>query len=248
MDGKEYKALPPPPIDIIFSFAPALALKSAVLLKIPDIIASAGPDPDSSLSLRQIAARLPTQTPHLDYLSRILRYLSTLGIFLESQPSSDPDDPFDFQYGLTDVAKCYFLSENENNPFSMVPTLLMQTHEKLMAPWHHFHECVLQGQDCEGAFKKAHGKDIWAYSMDDPDLNTVINNAMATFTNTVMIPFLSCYEGFKSGEKLTVVDVGGGKGAAIAQIVEAYPHIHGINFDLPHVIADAPSMSGVVSC
>lgn len=245
MDRKEYnvQAPPPPPMDLIFSFAPALALKSAVLLKIPDIIATAGPDPDSSLSLRQIAARLPTQTPHLDYLSRILRYLSTLGIFIESQTSSDP---LDFHYGLTHTAKCYFLSDhNENKPCSMVPLLLMQTHEKLVAPWHHFHECVLQGEGCEGAFTKAHGKDVWAYCMDDPDLNTVINNAMASFTNIVMIPFLSVYEGFKSGEKLTVVDVGGGKGAAIAQIVKAYPHINGINFDLPHVIATAPPISDV---
>lgn len=246
MDGEHQKVQPgPPPLDLILSFAPSLALKSAVLLKIPDIIASAGSNPDCSLSVRQIAARLPTQTPHLDYLSRVLRYLSTQGIFIESQTFSDPDDPLDFHYGLTDTARCYFLSENENNPFSMVPILLMQTHEKLMAPWHHFHECVLQGQGCEGAFKHVHGKDVWAYCMDDPDLNTVINNAMASFTNIVMIPFLSCYQGFKSGEKLTVVDVGGGKGAAIAQIVEAYPHIHGINFDLPHVIATAPSISGV---
>eukprot|EP00253_Pinus_taeda_P001020 PITA_01020 len=248
MDRKEYnvQAPPPAPMDLIFSFAPALALKSAVLLKIPDIIATAGPDPDSSLSLRQIAARLPTQTPHLDYLSRILRYLSTVGIFIESQISSDP---LDFHYGLTHTAKCYFLSDhNENKPCSMVPLLLMQTHEKLMAPWHHFHECVLQGEGCEGAFTKAHGKDVWAYCMDDPDLNTVINNAMASFTNIVMIPFLSVYEGFKSGEKLTVVDVGGGEGAAIAQIVKAYPHINGINFDLPHVIATARPISGKVSC
>lgn len=220
------QAAPPPPLDLIFSFAPALALKSAVLLKIPDIIANAGPGSDSSLSLREIAARLPTQTPHLDYLSRILRYLSTLGIFIESQTSSS--DPLVFHYGLTDTAKCYFLSENEKNPSTMVPALLMQTHEKLMAPWHHFHECVLQDEGCEGAFTKAHGKDVWAYCRDDPDLNTVMNNAMASFTNVVMIPFLSFYEGFKCGENLAVVDVGGGKGAAIAQIVKAYPTSMGL--------------------
>lgn len=38
---------------------------------------------------------------------------------------------------------------------------------------------------------------------------------------------------------------GCGKGALIAQIVKAYPHIHGINFDLPHVMATAPSISDV---
>lgn len=71
-------------------------------------------------------------------------------------------------------------------------------------------------------------------------------NAMASFTNIVMIPFLiRFYEGLKCGEKLRVVDVGGGKAALIAQIVKAYSHIHGINFDLSHVIATVPSISDV---
>lgn len=88
----------------------------------------------------------------------------------------------------------------------MVPLLLMQTHEK-MAPWQHFHECVLQGEGSEGALTKAHGKDLWTYCTDDPDLNTVMNNAMASFTNIVMIPFLiRFYEGLKCGEKLRVVE------------------------------------------
>ncbi|KAF3432729.1 hypothetical protein FNV43_RR23831 [Rhamnella rubrinervis] len=40
-------------------------------------------------------------------------------------------------------------------------------------------------------------------------------------------------------------DVGGGTGAVINTIVSKYPIIKGINFDLPHVIEDAPSYPGV---
>lgn len=43
----------------------------------------------------------------------------------------------------------------------------------------------------------------------------------------------------------TVVDVGGGTGGNLAEIVKAYPHIKGINFDLPHVVAAAPAYNGV---
>ncbi|CAK9222238.1 unnamed protein product [Sphagnum troendelagicum] len=50
------------------------------------------------------------------------------------------------------------------------------------------------------------------------------------------------YEGFKDIK--TLVDVGGGIGKALETIVSSYPHIHGINYDLPHVIADAPTMPG----
>ncbi|KAI3745250.1 hypothetical protein L1987_58360 [Smallanthus sonchifolius] len=43
----------------------------------------------------------------------------------------------------------------------------------------------------------------------------------------------------------TLVDVGGGDGTAIRLIVEAYPWIKGINFDLPHVVSIAPATVGV---
>lgn len=43
----------------------------------------------------------------------------------------------------------------------------------------------------------------------------------------------------------SVVDVGGGTGAAGAEIVRDHPHIKAINFDLPHVIAIAPKYPGI---
>ncbi len=42
-----------------------------------------------------------------------------------------------------------------------------------------------------------------------------------------------------------MVDVGGGIGGMISEIVKSYPQIKGINFDLPHVIAKAPVHDGV---
>ena len=41
------------------------------------------------------------------------------------------------------------------------------------------------------------------------------------------------------------MDVGGGTGGMIAEIVKAHPHIKGTNFDLPHVVATAPIRKGV---
>lgn len=233
--------------DLIYSSIPAFFLKSALLLKIPDIIATAGPESSYTLSLRQIAARLPSQTPHLDYLSRILRYLSTQGIFIESQTTSS-DNPFDFRYALTDTTKMFFISQGEKNenPFSLVPFFLMVNDETFMNPLHHIHECVLQGPGVAGgAFQIAHGKELWAYTRENHHSKAVFNTGMESFTKVIMKLFVGCYEGFEAGEKLRVVDVGGGNGAAIAQIVEAHPHIHGINFDLPQVIEAAPSIPGV---
>jgi len=54
---------------------------------------------------------------------------------------------------------------------------------------------------------------------------------------------LESYKGFEGIKRL--VDVGGGLGININLITSKYPYIHGINFDLPHVIQDAPSYPGM---
>jgi caffeic acid 3-O-methyltransferase len=59
---------------------------------------------------------------------------------------------------------------------------------------------------------------------------------------TVELIAVRKYEGFKDIK--TLVDVGGGIGRALETIISSYPHIHGINYDLPHVIADAPTIPG----
>ncbi|KAJ0078195.1 hypothetical protein Patl1_36997 [Pistacia atlantica] len=51
------------------------------------------------------------------------------------------------------------------------------------------------------------------------------------------------YKGFEGLKVL--VDVGGGIGVTLDVITSKYPHIKGINFDLPHVLAEAPTYSGV---
>jgi caffeic acid 3-O-methyltransferase len=43
----------------------------------------------------------------------------------------------------------------------------------------------------------------------------------------------------------TLVDVGGGNGGNVAQIIAKYPHIKGINFDIPPLVAHLPELQGV---
>lgn len=122
----------------------------------------------------------------------------------------------------------------------MVPMVLMQSDERTMAPWHRFNECVLDGGV---AFERANGADIWAYASAHPDFNHLFNNAMACNARIVMKALLSKYRGFDGLTSL--VDVGGGTGTVLAEIVRAYPSIRGINYDLPHVVDTAPPLPGV---
>ena len=58
-----------------------------------------------------------------------------------------------------------------------------------------------------------------------------------------MKKLLENYKGFEGVS--TLVDVGGGIGATLNMIISKHPTIKGINFDLPHVIQDAPTYPGI---
>uniref|UniRef100_A0A803LV26 O-methyltransferase C-terminal domain-containing protein n=1 Tax=Chenopodium quinoa TaxID=63459 RepID=A0A803LV26_CHEQI len=92
-------------------------------------------------------------------------------------------------------------------------------------------------------FKRAHGLIQFDYTGTDARFNHVFNQGMAHHTILVMKKLLEKYNGFDDVKVL--VDVGGNTGVNVSMIVAKYPHIKGLNYDLPHVIADAPSYPGV---
>jgi hypothetical protein len=217
-----------------FAFAESLAVKCVILLGIPDMIAREGSR--ATLSLNEIVARLPRDSPDASCLFRIMRFLVAKGVFRRCVVKSVEDGACETRYGLTPASK-WLVKERE---LSMVPMLLMQNDERTLAPWHRFNECVLDGGI---AFERANGAEIWSYASAYPDFNHLFNNAMACNARIVMKALLSKYQGFHALNSF--VDVGGGTGTAVAEIVRAYPSIKGINYDLPHVVATAPHIPGV---
>ncbi|MED6154128.1 Caffeic acid 3-O-methyltransferase, partial [Stylosanthes scabra] len=85
----------------------------------------------------------------------------------------------------------------------------------------------------------AHGMQLFDYTKIDARFNEVFNKAMNSASFILMKKILDIYQGFENVNKL--VDVGGGFGIITKLIISKYPHIHGINFDLPHVIEHAPA-------
>nr|ABK22503.1 unknown [Picea sitchensis] len=218
-----------------FAFVESLAVKCAILLEIPDMIAREGPR--ATLSLNEIAARLPRESPDVSCVFRIMRFLVAKGVFRASVVKSSEDGgSYETRYGLTPVSK-WFVKEREQ---SMVPMLLLQNDERIVAPWHCFNECVLDGGL---PFQRTNGGDMWSYTSAHPDFNHLFNNAMACDTGIVMKALLSKYRGFHALNSL--VDVGGGTGTATAEIVRTYPSIKAINYDLAHVVATARQLPGV---
>jgi caffeic acid 3-O-methyltransferase len=213
-----------------------MALKAAVLLNIPDIIATHGGD--RSLSVEEIASYIAASTkkpPHMEYLFRLLRCLASYGAFTESRDAGG--DFKQYKYGLTNLSKVMVNKENDE---SYAPLLLAMASNESFAGWEHLHESVIEG--CN-AFNRVFGMGTWEHMRSDPRTSDMFNKGMVTDTRAVMPSVVEIYnDAFKNIN--TLVDVGGGTGAALSMIVKQHPHIRGINLDLPHVIAGAPTLPG----
>ncbi|XP_057954950.1 (R,S)-reticuline 7-O-methyltransferase-like [Malania oleifera] len=220
---------------LMFAFADSMALRSAVELRIADIIHSHG----SPITLRQIASAItPTPAADITSLGRIMTLLVRKSIFTATvPPPSDGGSCADTLYGLTPSSR-WLLRDAE---LTLAPMVLLENHPLLMHPWYCFSNCVREGGI---AFQKAHGRQIWEFAGADPEFNAMFNAGLACTAKITLEAILSEY---KDGlaDVGSLVDVGGGTGSAIAEVVKACPHIKGINFDLPHVIASAPALPGV---
>jgi hypothetical protein len=163
-----------------------------------------------------------------------MRLLVRRKIFTAHHPSEGGGDTL---YGLTHSSR-WLLHDSK---MSLAPLLLMEDHPWLMARWHCLSQCVKEGGI---AFNKVHGREIWDFASENPEFNNLFNDGMACTARIVMSAIVSVYkDGF--GCVGSLVDVGGGTGSAVAEIVKSFPHIKGINFDLPHVVATAPMYDGV---
>ena len=229
-------------LSMAYSMVNPFVLKCALRLKIPDIISRAGHD--VALSVQQIAAQLPSEAPDVNALSRILTYLSTMGILQAIKPTEGTNAPcrMNMKYALTNLTKTYFTSEDINS-LSLAPFVLLQTHPVFVGAWNHIHERVLHGGDnFENSSGK--GKDFWTYTANDSEFNRIFNVGRVSLRKVGMTEILATYDGFKDVNVL--VHLGGGHGEVLSLITAAYPHIHAINFDLPHVIATAPTLPGIL--
>ncbi|XP_027183401.1 xanthohumol 4-O-methyltransferase-like [Coffea eugenioides] len=222
----------------LFGFVDSMALKCAVELQIADIIHFHG----RPLSLSEISSNITnSSSPNIPYLARIMRLLVRNKIFTSSEvrPGHGGDAPSTILYDLTPASHWLL---NNNNQLSLAPFILMENHPWLLSPWHQLSACVREGGI---AFQKSHGKEIWDFASQNPEFNMIFNDGMECTGKITVQAVLSGLKSANWDGVESLVDVEGGIGATIAEIVKAYPHIKGINFDLPHVVATAPKYDGV---
>jgi hypothetical protein len=91
------------------------------------------------------------------------------------------------------------------------------------------------------AFAKVHGQPFYGYLHEHPRAAAQFNAAMSSFSNHETAAILEAYD-FSAARE--VVDIGGGHGALLAALLRAHPHLGGILFDLPSVVAGAMQILG----
>jgi hypothetical protein len=87
----------------------------------------------------------------------------------------------------------------------------------------------------------AHGMAIFEFVESHPQLAKGFHAAMSERT-AQFAPSVAA--GYDFSTMRTVADIGGGKGTLLAAILRANGHLHGVLFDLPPVVANAPEVLG----
>ncbi|XP_017243910.1 caffeic acid 3-O-methyltransferase-like [Daucus carota subsp. sativus] len=223
-----------------------MVMKAAIELHLFEIMSKAASvngtypfgDDSKMLSSDDIVAHLPTQNPTAPaMLDRLLRFLAAKSILKTRTIVSQVDGKDKSLYGLASICK-YYISDEDG--VSLAPSLALLHDKTIVDSWYHLKAAVLEGGI---PFNMAHGMHVFEYPANDHRFNEVFNEGMYNHTTIIMKKILEVYTGFE--QLIEIVDVGGGTGATLAKIISKYPHIRGINFDLPHVIKDASPLTGV---
>ncbi|CAN4101311.1 unnamed protein product [Withania somnifera] len=212
-----------------------MVLRTTIELDIFEIIAKSS---TQQLSCNEIASQLPTKNPNAPLvLERILRFLASQSFLTCNITKDDDDGNIHTSYKLTTLSQT-LISDKDGS--SIASFLLLNADPIPVNSWFHLKDAILEG---EIPFNKAHGMHAFEYHGKDSRFNRVFNKAMQNLTCIEMKRVLECYNGFQGVKE--VIDVGGGLGISLASIISKYPTIKGINFDLPHVIKDAPTYQGI---
>lgn len=91
---------------------------------------------------------------------------------------------------------------------------------------------------------RLYGASVWELAEREEGLNKLINEAMASDTQLVVPAFIGACAGMLKDVR-SMVDVGGGTGAAMRAVAAAFPWIKCTTFDLPHVVEAAAECNKV---
>jgi orsellinic acid C2-O-methyltransferase len=208
-------------LDMIGASWMSQAICVAAELNLPDLLA------EQSQTVDQLADA--THCSH-DALHRLLRGLASLGICIEQEDSS---------FALTPMGALLC-----SNASAGVRSWAIWWGRYLWPKWHDLLSCIKAGKS---ARELATGSKGYAHLEADEAAAQIFNCAMVEQTRYVSREVLRAYD---FSEARRVVDIGGGHGALLTALLEAYPAMHGVIIDRAYAIDGANAgiaSAGVVS-
>lgn len=152
-------------------------------------------------------------------LDRVLRALVSVGVFVES----------DGGYALAPVGDAL----RSDAPASVRALVVMCGEPWYQAAWAHLLYSVRTG---DSAFERIHECDLFEYLSRRDEAAAWYHDAMTDLStlDAASVPEFYDFSRFES-----VVDVGGGHGTQIVEILRANPRLRGTVFDAPYVVVGA---------
>lgn len=196
---------------MIMGFRTTQLIHAAARLGVADLL-EGGPQDASAM------ANIVGADPRALY--RLLRALASLGIFAETT---------DGRFELTPLARTL----KSDTPGSLRGLALLYGDEWLWRAYGRTSYSVTTGLP---AFDLVHGQPIYEYLHRNPEAASTFDRAMSAFSGQESAAILAAYD-FRGVSN--VVDVGGGRGALLAAILDANPQARGVLFDRATVVEGA---------
>ncbi len=151
-----------------------------------------------------------------DVLHRVLRALASFGVFVETDER---------HYDFTDQAR--FLCNDAQG--TLRDFLLYFGSDWRRRTWDQLPDTLSTGEPC---FDLAFGEPVFEHFQKHPDRAVIYNNVQSS-NSVVVSPQIAAAYDFSQFN--TLMDVGGGHGSLLAEILKATSGLKGILFDMPGV-------------
>lgn len=201
-------------IELVNGYRITQAIRVAAQFGIADLLAAGSRTSDD------LAATTGTDPAAL---YRLLRALAAVGVFREEE---------DQRFALTPVGDCL----RRDAPESIHGWAMFVGGADHWQLWGALDHSIRTG---ENARQHVSGTDSWTYRQQHPELGVEFDLAMASIANLVIATLLPIFD---FGRFATIVDVGGGTGSLLAEILVRYPAMSGVLFDQPHVVSGAATV------
>ncbi|MFB6817914.1 methyltransferase [Streptomyces sp. NPDC056347] len=184
------------------------ALRAAAAVRVADHMT------DGDESLERLAEATGTDARNL---GRVLRLLATRGVVEETGAG---------RFRLTATGQAL----RSDAPHSARAAVLMLTDPTMWRPAGEMHRCLTEGGP---AFTEIFGTPFFDHFARDAETAAVFHVGMAAMSDPENEPIAKAYEFPPTG---TVVDVGGGHGGLLLEVLRQRPGLRGILHDQAHVL------------